>query len=184
MATMIATYTEDGRAYLAAALAGTLPVPGVWDQALLEFKCGEGGWEDPGTGPIQRYPAEDDLRYDVAAPPPLSLEQDLDCLVDVYRAPVDQRYPVGANHHYAYTKALTPLDFNILANGTVEVTCTLTKPEANSDGVWNPQFGEIGLYCAHPDGTPGKRLMLVYATFPLETKTAAVELTKVIRIIR
>jgi len=133
---------------------------GAWDAKIKYFKIGEGGWIDPGTG----------VRQPRIPDPSLT---DLDCIVN------PARYPGST---FVYTKTLLGTDLTYAGANTIAVRCFLDLLEANDDGSGGiPEFWEIGAYTDHPTIVGGK-LMVAYATMPMQQKTAAVTKTNVIQI--
>lgn len=117
--------------------------------AITTFKVGLGGWTPSGG---------------VRAPDPALT--DLDIVLDQSRAADDKRYPLisAANGYTAMTYGNTVFAVS-LSGMTVSVPCKILSSAYNSDGVGNPQIGELGLFDA--GGT-----MVVYATFSRVTKDA------------
>lgn len=142
---------------------------------FTHFKVGEGGWTDPGTGAIPRTPPESDLRY--ASGPDVGL-QDIDALVDPFRAAADQRYPTDSRA--SFTKALIPSDFSFVAPNILRVRLFLDFGEFNDDGFGNsPEIWEAAVFSPHPT-VSGKLLMVGYTTFPKVTKDAGRQLENAI----
>ena len=133
MAVIPGVVTDDARLYLPQLLGGIYIPESVtnvgaseWDCRIKTFKVGEGGWIDPGSGAVPRTPATDLRR--VSAP----LIQDLDCVVDTTRNPIDQRYP--SDSLATFEKSLTGADFLFEAPTTIRVRCLLDFAEFNDDG--------------------------------------------------
>lgn len=166
--------TEDARKYWPQYF-GTL-LSG-WSPEFTHFKVGEGGWIDPGTGAEARTPV-DDLRR-LTAP----LIQDIDLIVDSTRAVIDQRYPhPGGGYVGYYQKALTGGDFLFEAPSTIRIRCLLDFAEFNDDGGGNnPEIWEIGIFSDHPTEV-GEKLMVAYATFPMQVKDNSKQLENYVRI--
>lgn len=117
------------------------------------FKIGEGGWIDPGTGRVPRDPLD------------ARAFTDLDAILDASRPPIDQRYPV--DDRYVFQKNFVASDLSYVADFRCRCRCRLETGEANDDGFGNaPEFWEIGVF-------DGDDRLLGYATFILQTKTAA-----------
>ena len=196
MAIILAAVTEDARKYWPQffgtllgisnnATANVPPGPVSWDPRLMSFKVGEGGWIDPGGGPVPR-PPDPTLRV-IAAPP--NDVQDLDAIVDPTRPLISQRYP--ATSIATFEKALIPANFTYLAPSTIQVRCFLDFGDFNDDGFANsPEIWEIGIFSDHPSfsraviGTPGaKRLMVAYGTIPKEIKDATKQIEHFLRVV-
>lgn len=197
MAIILATVTEDARKYWPQFFGGLLstgtnmlttdvpPGPPRWDPRLLSFKVGEGGWIDPGPGPVRRTP-DPTLRI-IAAPP--NDVQDLDAIVDPTRPLISQRYP--ATSIATFEKAFIPANLTYTAPSTIQARCFLDFGDFNDDGFGNPpEIWEIGIFSDHPSfarvaiGTPGaKRLMVAYGTVPKEIKDATKQIEHFVRIV-
>jgi hypothetical protein len=112
-------------------------------KVLTSFKIGEGGWIDPGTGPVRREPTQD--------------QTDLDVIQNPSRyAPPNDSY---------YSKALIPADIVWLGTSVLQVRCRLNAGEYDFN-VWlvQPQMREIGLFDA--DGE-----LVAYFTVDVQVKT-------------
>lgn len=185
MALVLATVTQDVRKYYPQFFGGILgisnngtvnvpPGPAAWDPRLFTFKVGEGGWIDPGGGPVPRAP---DANLRIIASPPNDV-QDLDAIVDPTRPLINQRYP--ANSRATFEKQLQPSDFvwDTSEPTALKVRCFLDFGDFNNDGFGNfPEIWEIGIFSDHPSfaraavGTVGaKRLMVAYGTIQKEIK--------------
>lgn len=82
----------------------------------------------------------------------------------------------GVYDHYTFTKHFVSTDLVFLTPTTFEVTCFVTVSESNDDGHGvNPDFYELGIFDAA--GT-----MMVYSTFPKETKDSQTTLRHVIHV--
>jgi hypothetical protein len=176
MAFIPAVVTDDARMFWARYLAGdfagllNLKIP------LISFRVGEGGWVDPGTGPVPRIPDPTLRRLD-------NLLQDIDAVVDPTRPVISQRYPVTSRANFE--KLLLPADIEFDLPATVKVSCLLDFGDFNDDGFGNsPEIWEVGVFTDHPLYPPGtQKLMLAYGTFPMQVKNAAVQRLNVVRII-
>jgi hypothetical protein len=142
---------------------------GHWNPFFRSFKYGRGGWVNNGGGPVPRAPD-----------PTLT---DLDIILDAGRSGGSKRYPALAGNIYFMEKTLADGNFAFSGPSNLVVTCTLgvndfndiagtatTPPGGGSlspSGV-NPDLYELGIFCDHPSGTG--ELMVMYATFPVETK--------------
>lgn len=192
MAIILATVTEDARKYWPQFLGGlfgigtvTIPATPVWNPLMFSFKVGEGGWIDPGGGPVRRTP-DPTLRMVVAPPNDV---QDLDAIVDPTRPLISQRYP--ATSLATFEKALLPANLTYIAPSTLQVRCFLDFGDFNDDGYLNsPEIWEIGIFSDHPlfarvaVGTPGaKRLMVAYGTIPKEIKDATKQIEHFVKIV-
>lgn len=72
-------------------------------------------------------------------------------------------------------KTLTPADFLFLSPSTMQIRCLLSPMEGNDDGLGNsPRFFEVGIFDDY--GT-----MVIYATFPEQTKAANKLLTNFVQ---
>jgi hypothetical protein len=112
--------------------------------AAAYFKIGEGGWEMDGISKVARTPD-----------PALT---DLDCLENPSNYPVQSRY--------YFQKNISGTSIQELGNGEVEITCSVSTGEANTDDYGNaPKFWEIGIFTA--DG-----VMLAYRTFNEQEKNS------------
>lgn len=136
---------------------------------LSYFKIGMGGWEDVGGGVLEPRTPDPTLT-------------DLDCIIN------PGRYPGGAEMRYVWrsdTDFVPPnpsrfeaSDLWYEAPRTAVSRCFIYFDEANDRGDGeNPEFWEVGVFDEDGD-------MVVYATFPKETKTEDVELEKQVRITR
>jgi hypothetical protein len=193
MAIIPATVTTDARQYWASMLAGG-PVNGVgspgtptvigttWDPRIKTFCYGEGGWLTSGLGKVARTPDPALRRLDTGI-------QAMDWEVDQTRALIDQRYiqnPLSADYSIgSYEKALDISDFTYESPNTLRVRCFLDYPEFNEDYAGsgrNPEIWELALFSDHPTQA-GQKLMVAYATFPMETKNVARQIENVIRLV-
>lgn len=199
MAIILATVTEDARKYWPQFFGGLLgisdngtvndpPGPPTWDPRLLSFKVGEGGWVDPGGGPVPRAP-DPTLRVLVAPPNDV---QDLDAIVDPTRPLISQRYNTLPTPTTAtFEKAFVPADLTYPATNTIQARCFLDFGDFNDDGFGNsPEIWEIAIFSDHPAfarvaiGTPGaKRLMVAYGTVPKEIKDATKQIQHFVRVV-
>jgi hypothetical protein len=79
---------------------------------------------------------------------------------------------------FAYDKDLTATDLSIEVDGSItyaKLRCFLDYSEANDDGFGDPpEFFEIGIFDPND-------VMLIYATFPGETKNASKTLNHIIK---
>ena len=133
-----AIVTDKFREKLAKIYAGDLSF-----SLPAEFKIGEGGWTDPGSG------------KEPVPPDPTLLA--LTAGTGSYVSPSD----------FIFTKALTGADLTFTAPARLEIVCSVTSGEANDDGNGNPpEFFELGIFDGAGD-------MLVYSTFPIEIKTVS-----------
>lgn len=168
MATILAAVTNDARKYWPQFFGWLLGIstnnpstPPNWNPLLRGFKVGEGGWVDPGTGPVPRTPDASLRRLD-------NNIQDIDCVVDTTRAPANQRYPSDSLANFY--KAFVLSDFTYVAPSTIQMRCFLDFTEFNDDGYSNyPEIWEIGVFSDHPT-VAGQKLMIAYGTFPKEIK--------------
>lgn len=172
MANLIAEIaTEDARKYWPQVLCN---MPGLTFEPVAWFRVGEGGWHDPGTGPIPRVPSAS-LRY--AGGPPINV-QDLDIRVNsALYPPLRQGW---------FEKALLPTDFTFLAPSAVKVSCLLDFADFNDNGNgFSPEIWELGLFSLHPDQVnyPGVKTMLAYCTFPKEIKNVTKQILNVVRLV-
>lgn len=176
--TLASVVTEDARLYYAQFHAGLGPTPGtptnvggsVWDPRWKYIRWGEGGWQNP--GPTRRTP-DASLRR-LAAP----LIQDLDAAVDVTRG--TPRY--AADERAVFQKAIAPADVSYISPGIAQVRCLLDFGEFNNDGFGNsPRIWELGLFADHP-AEAGQLLMVAYATFDVEVKTALRQVEKFLKV--
>jgi hypothetical protein len=122
------------------------------------FKIGCGGWTDSsGT----KEPIDPTTKKGLT---------DLDCIEN------SGSYPAASQ--YYFQKSLTSGDIAYEADRKSRGTCTISFTEANDDGLGNPpEFWEIGIFDEND-------VMVVYGTFPKETKTSDKEIEKEIRIFR
>lgn len=126
------------------------------------FKLGEGGWEDVGGVRTPKTPN-----------PALA---DLDCVENPGSYPADSRYVWDSRT--AGTPKFRLVDLVFEAPRTAKAICLCDFTDANDDGLGNPpEFWEIGIF--DEDGT-----MIVYGTFPKETKTSDRQLEKHCRLTR
>lgn len=131
---------------------------GVGHSRFAQFKIGCGGWEDVGG---EKVPIDPTTKYDL---------EDLDCIENAGSYPVESRFH--------FDKALSVSDISYEADRKSRATCVVSFTEANDDGYGNPpEFFEIGIFDQNG-------VMVVYGTFPKETKTPDKELEKEIRIFR
>jgi len=174
--------TEDARKYWPQLFGGLLGDPSTttsvgvsWNPVFTHFKIGEGGWIDPGGGKVPRTP--DAALRRLSSP----LIQDLDAVVDPTRAVIDQRY--ASQERATFEKALVPTDFLFEAPTIIRVRCLLDFAEFNDDGFGNdPNLYEIGIYSDHPTES-GEKLMVAYATFPLQVKDNSKQIENLVRIV-
>lgn len=136
---------------------------------LKYFKIGMGGWEDVGGGVLEPRTPDPALT-------------DLDCIEN------PGRYLGGAEMRYvwnSWTDYVSPHPQRFEASDlwyespriAVE-RCLVHFEEANDRGDGeSPDFWEIGLFDEDGD-------MVIYATFPQETKTNDIELEKEVRVTR
>jgi hypothetical protein len=175
MAFVPAVVTDDARQYWAQYLAGLYAGQLNTLLPLISFKVGEGGWVDPGTGPVPRIPDPTLRRLD-------NLIQDLDAIVDPTRPLISQRYPVNSRANFE--KLLLPADISFESPSTVKAECLLDFGDFNDDGFGNsPEIWEIGVFTDHPLFPGAQKLMLAYGTFPMQLKDASRQLLNVVRII-
>lgn len=181
MSIIPAVVTVDAKAYWSQFFGGLLGDPSTttsigvsFDPVIKSFKVGMGGWIDRGAGPVARSPDPTLRRVDNSI-------QDIDAIVDGTRSPPSaQRYP--STGRASFEKTLTGGDFTFESPGTLRVQCFLDFSEFNDDGFGNPpQIYECGLFSDHPT-VAGQKLMVAYATFPLETKDISKQLTNILRI--
>lgn len=143
MATIPATITAVGREFFGKYLGGLVAF-----QTLVQFKYGEGGWIDPGGGPVPRTPD-----------PTLT---DLDAILDPSRPLIDQRYP--ADSVASYAKLFVGGDITFVAPSTIRCRCVLDLSEFNDDGFGNsPEVWELGVF-------DSAARMIAYGTFPIQIK--------------
>jgi hypothetical protein len=181
MAFIPAVVTDDARMYWSQYLAGLYAGALETLLPLIAFRVGEGGWEDPGTGPVPRIPDPTLRRLD-------NLIQDIDARVDPTRPLISQRYPINSRANFE--KALLPADITWESPSVARVECLLDFGDFNDDGFGNPpEIWEIGIFTRHP-GTPPPavwplptELMLAYGTFPMQLKDASRQLLNVVRIV-
>lgn len=130
---------------------------------IVQFKVGEGGWEDTPGGRVPRDPTDEGPSANRG--PTLT---DLDCLVNPSDYPVDSR----GN----FPKALALIDFAFTGNTTLAATCFLDFAEFNDDGHGNfPEMYEIGLFNVSGE-------MVAYGTFPRVEKNPGVQRTFLVKI--
>jgi len=136
---------------------------------LKFFRFGMGGWEDSGG------------RVLVPRTPDPTLT-DLDCIIN------PSRYPGAAELRFVWDSWLDYVSPNLqrFQGGdlwyeiprTAVARCLINFDESNDRGDGEaPEFWEMGIFDEDGD-------MVVYATFPKETKTEDVELEKEVRITR
>ena len=143
MAIIPAVVTDVGREYLGKYLGGLVAF-----ETLVQFKYGEGGWIDPGGGPVPRTPD-----------PTLT---DIDAILDPLRPVPSQRYP--ATSWASYAKLFIGGDITFVAPNTIRCRCFLDLAEFNDDGYGNsPEVWELGVFDS------GGR-MIGYGTFPIQIK--------------
>jgi hypothetical protein len=174
MAIIAGVVTDDARVFWPQEKSGL-----VTFNVIDEFKVGEGGWIDPGSGKVRRIP-------DPALRNPVTGLQDIDAAIDADRPVVQQRYP--ADSRATFTKSLTVADMLFETPSILRVAIRLDFGEFNDDGFANsPELWEVGIFQDHPLAgsvyPAGTKLMVGYATFPQETKSAAVQLENIIRLI-
>lgn len=122
------------------------------------FKIGCGGWVDVGG---TKEPVDPTTKMDL---------EDLDCIEN------PGSYPPASQ--YYFQKSLTAGDIAYEADRKSRATCIVSFTEANDDGYGDPpEFWEIGIFDEND-------VMVVYGTFPKETKTPDKEIEKEIRIFR
>lgn len=180
MAIIVATITDDCRKFWPQIFGGIFPF-----EPITTFKVGEGGWINPGGGPIPRTP--DSTLRDVVILPnfPYPL-QDIDAIVDQSRsdASLVTRYPSNRRGHFE--KALGAPDFSFEAPSTLRIRCRLDFTDFNDNGSgFNPQIWELGVFSLHPDqiSFPGQKLMVAYGTLPQEIKDNTKQLENIMRIV-
>lgn len=130
-------------------------------EPIAYFKIGEGGWYDPGTGRVPRTPD-----------PTLT---DLDIILDPARSIPSRRY-YGFESFGYFQKTFVPGDLVFQGPTTLLMSCLLDYGDYNTknapgatliydvggDGV-SPTMWEMGAFDAL-----GR--MIMYGTFPVETK--------------
>lgn len=133
------------------------------------FKFGMGGWEDVGGGVLEPRTPDPSLT-------------DLDCIIN------PSRYPGGSEMRFvwnSWTDHVSPhpqrfeaADLWFESPRTAVAKCLVYFEEANDRGDGDPpEFWEMGVFDEDGD-------MVVYATFPKETKTEDYELEKEVRVTR
>lgn len=81
----------------------------------------------------------------------------------------------GSPGNFVYQKTLSTVDFTFIAPSIMQVRCRLDNLEANDDGLGNPpRFFEVGVFDENDN-------MIVYATFPEQTKAANKILTNYVQ---
>lgn len=81
----------------------------------------------------------------------------------------------GAAGDFFLQKNLVTTDFTFIAPSTMQVRCRVEPTEANDDGNGNaPRFFELGLFDANNN-------LLIYSTFPEQTKQANKILTNFVQ---
>ena len=81
----------------------------------------------------------------------------------------------GAPGDFSIQKNLNALDFVFIAPSTMQIRCQLSGSEANDDGLGNaPRLFEVGIFDDNGN-------MLIYATFPEQTKAANKILTNYVQ---
>lgn len=198
MATIIPAYvTDDARRCWPKFFAGlfgigtnTVPglegTPGVaWNPLITHFKVGTGGWIDQGNGVKTRRLPSPNLRR-LAGPSwregaTTYYLQDIDTVVDADRASSQRLYTVRST----YQKQLTQADLTYEAPNILRVRCLLDFEEFNDDGAGagaSPEIWEVGVFAAHPTVPAPEMLMVAYATFPKEVKTADKQIENIVKV--
>lgn len=130
------------------------------------FKIGTGGWEEVGGERVSRTPD-----------PSLT---DLDVIENPTRYPADERYSWNSwvDNVAPYPQRFEAADLSFQTPRTAVARCLVHFEEANDRGDGEaPEFWEIGVFDEDDE-------MVVYATFPKETKTEDHELEKEVRLTR
>jgi hypothetical protein len=138
------------------------------------FKIAEGGWFFNGLT-LQREPRTPD--------PTLT---DLDLILDAGRPMIDKRYNVAENFGY-YQKSLVGSDFFFESPTTLRISCLLDNPEYNTENAGtlvydvggpyvSPEVWEIGVF-------DQDNVMVLYGTFPKETKDASKQVENICRLV-
>jgi len=130
---------------------------GLAFESISYFKFEEGGWIDPGGGRERRDPAAH-----VA-------ETDVDAIANPGR--------YGADEKFVFQKSFVAGDITFVGPSTIRLRCFLDFGEANDDGFANdPEFWGLAVFDSDDN-------MLVYATFPKQTKNNAVQLTEFVNLV-
>lgn len=176
MPVVIGVATEDARKYLPQILGGLVTqsyTVGI-NSIFTHFKVGEGGWINPGGGPIPRAPDATLRRLDNSI-------QDIDAIVDPTRLLINQRYL--ASERASFEKALTVADFSFVPPTKLEIRCFLDFGDFNDDGFGNdPEMWEIGVFGTHPT-VGGQKLLWGYGTFNVQQKNVGVTIENLLRIV-
>lgn len=150
-------------------LGGLIP-----PSTLAYFRIGEGGWVyNPALLQRERRIPDPDLT-------------NLDIILDAGRPALTRRYDVGESAGY-FQKTLTPADISAEGPGILRIGALLDNPEANLEtdlvlvydngGPYvGPEFWEIGVFDTDD-------VMVLYGTFPRETKDAARQVENVVRFV-
>lgn len=81
----------------------------------------------------------------------------------------------GAAGDFFFQKDFVPTDFIFIAPSTIQIRCRVEPLESNDDGAGNaPRFFEIGVFDEND-------VMVVYTTFPEQTKQANKILTNFVQ---
>ena len=144
-------FTDTGRAAIAQSMLGPLVRPPYNETYFTYFKIGTGGYL-LGPGGSKQPKTPDPSLTDI--------ESD------------------SVSGLFEYEKTLTASDLSLEVDGTItyaKLRCFLDYTEANDDGSGNsPEFFEIGIFDPN-------NVMLIYATFPGETKNASKTLNHIIK---
>ena len=158
MAEIIAVVTDLGRALFPQMLGGLVAF-----SAVDHFKIAEGGWIDPGGGKVPR------LATDARA------FTDVDAVLDVSRAVMDQRYP--ADSRAVFQKSFVGGDLTYVPPTTLRCRCFLDFGEFNNDGFGNsPELWELGVFDAAGN-------LLGYGPMPIEIKDVTKQLENFMRFV-
>lgn len=144
-------------------------------QTVSYFRYGEGGWVDPGGGPVRRDPPDRTFT-------------DLDLILDSGRAGPSKRYNNGTNLGY-FQKALLPTDLVFEGPTTLRIRTFLDFGEYNTKNapgatlIYNvggpftsPQIWEVGIYDTANN-------LIAYGTIPMETKDNTKQVENDVRIV-
>jgi hypothetical protein len=144
-------FTDVGRAANAQSMLGPLVRPPYHESYFSYYKIGEGGYQ-LGPGGSKQPKTPDPSRIDLES--------------------------VTTPGLFTFQKSLTAADLSIEVDGTITYAvarCFLDYTEANDNGSGGyPEFFEIGIFDAN-------NVMLIYATFPGETKNASKTLNHIIK---